>query len=469
MKNKLLTLLVFFFLTGTANIEACTIFSGKDKKGHVWAGNNEDFYFTFNSYLNLVASTDTTFGYMYLTYFSPDNYIQGGTNEAGLFFNGSTTYPSEYKNYGMMKEFPGGSKQLLHYILKKCKTVPEVLSLFRKYRLNGLEAAQLHFADKYGNLGIIVSDSMWITKSDYQVSTNYNLCHPNKDGINCWRFPIAESILGSKEPGYETFRMICDSTSRKTRYVTVYSNIHNLNTGEIWFFFGMDYINSYHTNLKSLLENGSRSFFISELFDEQPIVKTYNTYHSSGYAGSLKVLDSYAISPERKTEIMRLFTQDLILFNRDFNSYGFLESYMKTQKTPDEFNVTLNAIALFCLNRKNEAVDILQKYVSEKPNSVTAKEILNQMQGIAPAGANARFELKGYASAKNVFVDGISISPIYNFLTRDGDKWIGNFKLPMNEYLYYFTVDGEKVLDPSNTDIVKDGNNEFNKLIINPN
>jgi hypothetical protein len=466
LKTKLIPLLVFIFLTGTKNTEACTIFSGKDKKGHVWAGNNEDFYFTFNSYLNLVARTDTTFGYMYLTYFSPDNYIQGGANEAGLFFNGSTTSPSEYKNYDMMKEFPGGSKQLLHHILKKCKTVPEVLSLFKKYRLQGLEAAQFHFADKYGNLGIIVSDSMWLTKSDYQISTNYNLCHPNKDGINCWRFPIAERILSSKEPGFETFRMICDSTSRKTRYSTVYSNIHNLNTGEIWFFFGMDYTNSYHTDLKSLLENGSRSFFISELFDEQPIVKTYNAYHSSGYDMSLNVLDSYAISSERKTEILRLFIQDLILFNRDFKSYGYLESYMKTQKSPDEFSVTLYAITHFCLNRKNDAVDILQKYVSEKPNSTTAKEILNQMQGIAPAGANARFELKGYTSAKSVFVDGISVSPIYNFLTRDGDKWVGNFRLQTNEYHYHFTVDGEKVLDQSNPDRVKDGENEFNKLII---
>jgi hypothetical protein len=62
MKIKFLPLLAFICLTGTTNTEACTIFSGKDKKGHVWAGNNEDFYFTFNSYLYLVARTDTTFG-----------------------------------------------------------------------------------------------------------------------------------------------------------------------------------------------------------------------------------------------------------------------------------------------------------------------------------------------------------------------------------------------------------------------
>jgi hypothetical protein len=468
MKFKFFTLIPVIFLTVTTSTEACTIFSGKDKKGQIWAGNNEDFYFTFNSYLNLVARTDSTFGYMYLTHFNPDGFMQGGANEAGLFFDGSTIYPSEYKNYDMKKEFPGGSKQMLHHILKKCKTVPEVLSLFKKYRLQGLEAAQFHFADKYGNLGIIVADSMWLTKSDHQVSTNYNLCHPNKDGITCWRFPIAESILSTMEPGLETFTMICDSTSRKSRSSTVYSNIHNLNTGEIWFYFGMDYKNAFRTSLKSLLEDGTRSFFISELFAEQPIVKTYNTYHTSGYAESLKVLDSYPITPARRTEILRLFVQDLILFNRDFNSYGYLESYLKSQKAPDEFNVTLSAISLFCTNRQNEALDLLQKYITEKPKSVSAKEVLDQMQGIPVAGANARFELKGFVNAKFVFVDGISISPIYNFLTRQGDSWIGTFRLPSNEYHYYFNVDGEKILDPVNNDIVKDGSNDHNRLIIKP-
>lgn len=241
---------VFLCLTVT---QACTIFSATDKKGQVWTGNNEDSPFTFGTYINLVKGTDSTFGYAFFTYEGNNDFIQGAINEAGLFFDGNAVPFSEYKDYEKKKDFPGGKLSMMEYILKKCKTVQEVFALFKIYRLPGNETGQLHFADKYGNLGIIVADSMWVTKANYQVSTNYNVCHPNKDGKTCWRFPIAERILKSKEASFETFREICDSTSQKTTIATIYSNIHNLTTGDIWFFFALDYQNPYKTFMTYLL------------------------------------------------------------------------------------------------------------------------------------------------------------------------------------------------------------------------
>ena len=60
-KSAFLPMLLFLALT---SLDACTIFSGKDSKGRIWAGNSEDMFFTFNSYLNIVAATDSTFGYI---------------------------------------------------------------------------------------------------------------------------------------------------------------------------------------------------------------------------------------------------------------------------------------------------------------------------------------------------------------------------------------------------------------------
>jgi len=466
MKYKILLIIAVVLFNSASETNGCTIFSAKDKKGNVWTGNNEDLYFTFNSYLNIIAGTETSFGYIYLTHFSPDGFVQGGMNEAGLFFDGNAVYPSNYKDYAKKQDFPGNPGQLLHYILRTCSTVPDVLVLFQKYRLQGLEAAQIHLADRYGNFGIIVADSMWITRSDHQVSTNYNLCHTNKDGIKCWRFPIAESILESSEPGLEIFTTICDSTSRKTRYSTVYSNIQNLSTGDIWFFFGMDYERSYHTNIKTLLKDGTRSLFLSGLFQEQPLVKAYRTYQSAGAGESLKLLDNMELTSRARSEVLRLMVQDLIHFNRDFKSYPILEAYLKTINKPDEYNLILNAISLYCLGRQDEASNILKLYLSENPGSASTKEILNQMSGIPAEGANARFELEGYTDAKNVFIDGISISPINNFMTRKEDRWVGNFRLPANEYHYNFLVDGKRILDPANPDIVWEGDVECSRIII---
>jgi hypothetical protein len=449
------------------NLVACTIFSGKDKKGHIWAGNNEDMYFTFNSYLNIVEATDSTFGYICFSYFSPEGNIQGGVNEAGLFFDGNAVKPSIYKDFDKKKDFPGGSRLLFHHVLKKCKTVQEVFLLFKEFRLSGLEAAQVHIADKYGNFGIIVADSMWITKSNYQISTNYNLCHPDKDGIACWRFPIADSILQTSEPGPDVFREICDSTSRKTRYSTVYSNIHDLTTGDIWFYYGMDYNNPYKTNIKDLLKKGSTSFFLHDLFINEPLVRVYNTYLREGVDESQKELNSLPLTSVRKNEILRLLSSDLIYFNRDFRSYPFLKAFIQSQKIADEFNLVLSAISLFCRDNKNEALDLLKAFIGQNPNSILVKDTFNQMQGIFDKAANARFELNGYPEVKYVFVDGISVSPVYNFLVRDGDKWTGNFRLPQGEHHYNFSVEGERILDPDNNDIVKDAGVEYNRIFVN--
>jgi hypothetical protein len=466
MGIKKYTVLILILAGIVADLDACTIFSGKDNKGQVWAGNNEDLYFTFNSYLNLVAPTDSTFGYSWFTFFSLDGAVQGGVNEAGLFFDGNAVKPSMVKDYDKKIEFPGGSRQLFHHVLKKCKTVEEVFTIFRKFRLRGLEAAQIHLADKYGNFGIIVADSMWITKSNHQVSTNYNLCHPDKDGITCWRFPIAEGILSAKEPGLESFREICDSTCRRTKYSTVYSNIHNLTTGDIWFYYGMNYTKAYKTNIKELLKKGTRSFFLHELFPDEPLVNLYKTYQSEGVEKCLNELKYSSIQPDRKVEILRLMSSDLIFFKRDFDGYPILQTLIQSEKIPDEFNHVLNAISLFCTGRKEEAPDVLKKYINMNPKSTLAKVLLNQMQGAFDERANTTFVLKGYPDAQNVIVDGISISPIYYFLVREGDQWVGKFRLPPTEYHYSFYVDGIRILDPENKDVVVDAGIECNRLIV---
>jgi hypothetical protein len=466
MRFKVFVSITILLSLWLVNLEGCTIFSGKDKKGHTFAGNNEDFYFTFNTYLNIVKASDSTFGYIYFSYFNPGGNPQGGVNEAGLFFDGSTVRPSVYKDFDRKKAFPGSSGSLLHHILKKCKTVQEVFLLLKEFRLPGLEAAQLHFADKYGNFGIVVADSMWITKSNFQVSTNYNLCHPDKDGIACWRFPIAESILKRSEPSFEVFREICDSTSRKTRISTVYSNIHDLTTGEIWFYYGMDYKNPYKTNLTELLKKGTTSFFLHDLFASEPLVGVYKTYLSNGADISLKELNGYSLTTARKNEILRLLSSDLIYFNRDFNSYPFLMTFNQAQNNPDEFNLVLSAVSLFCISKEDEAYDVLKRFTTQNPNSILARDILNQMQGKFDAAANARFVLKGHPDSKYVFVDGISISPIFNFMVKDGDNWAGNFRLPPGEYHYSFSADGLRVLDQDNSDIITDGGVEYNRIYI---
>ncbi len=279
--------LLFFLLAITlvwSPVWSCTIFCAKDSIGHVWAGNNEDYnYFTFDTKIKITPKTDSTLGYICFTY-THNVFPQGGVNEAGLFYDFNAIGASAIKDIDKKEPFPGkyGYEMILH-MLANCKTVNEVMELFEKYKMPWMNKAQMNVADKFGNMGIIVADSAWITTNNYQVSTNYNLCHANNDNIKCWRFPIAESVLESSEPSFETFKKICDSTSQRKIYTTIYSNVHNLSTGEMRFYYGWDYKTPYETTMNELMKFGDTLMPIRDLFPNQALVKVYNTYLDKGF------------------------------------------------------------------------------------------------------------------------------------------------------------------------------------------
>jgi hypothetical protein len=457
--------LILALITTISQSAACTIFCAKSKNGNVWAGNNEDQLFNFRTCLNIVASTDSTLGYISFTNSNRQSeFIQGGINEAGLFYDGNAVPFTEYKNFDKKKAFPGSERNMIEYILRKCKTVPEVLALFNTYRLPGLETGQMHFADKFGNFGIVVADSMWLTKENYQISTNYNLCHSNKDNMDCWRFPIAESLLKSREINFETFKTICDSTSQKSMAGTVYSNIHNLNTGDVYFFYGMNYKTPYKTTISELLDGGTRSFYLYELFNSFPLVSTYNTYRAAGASMAISKLS--LLSPQEKRTILFQLTDDLIICNHDFNAYPFLRELIDLDGDTVDILSAFNAFALFCMDRKTKAKQVLETSLKKFPDNGLFKDLLNQMNGRYNPESNCNFELKGYNTAKFVYVEGLDDPSIEYFLIRNGNKWIGKFLLPPEEYHYYFSVDGKKILDSNNKEqIIVDGE-KYNKITI---
>lgn len=264
--------IVACLLISVANSDACTECSVKAKNGNVWHGGNEDAPFSLGTCVNIVAPVANCYGYYYTTN-SKDakEFPQGGMNEAGLSFGGTSVPRTTYKDFNKKKDFPGGSNQLMFSIFRKCKTVKEVFALFKIYRVPGLEVSQFHFADRYGNFGVIVADSMWLSTVEYQISTNYNLCHPDKDSIECWRYPMAERMVTTKEIGLETLRDLFDSTSQ--RKWTNHTEIKNLTTGDIWFYYAQNFSRPYKTNIREFVKSGNRTFYMYELFKDDLLLK----------------------------------------------------------------------------------------------------------------------------------------------------------------------------------------------------
>jgi len=461
-----ISLLLLMFLLTIHNGFACTIFSAKDKKGQVWAGNNEDNLFTFKNLINIVPSKTNCFGYIYLTYNDSRQGMQGGVNEAGLFFDFNAVPATKRKEESRTKEhYPGGNRKMFEYMMEHLTTVQEVIDLYKKYEVWGIEYGQLHLADKYGNLGIIVADSMWITTNNYLASTNFNVCHADRDGDDCFRMPIAERLLKNNEPSFDLFTEICDSTHQyySSGVSTIYSNIHNLTTGELWFYFGNDFKNAHKTTVRELLKLGNTSIYVCDLFKEQSLVKAHLAAKNKAYEDAIEIINAIE-DPAMRSEKMRLLVTGLLDMEADFDSYPIFEHYLKSIAwEAKDFQV--NAIALYCRGQKEKALESVTEGLKKYPGDEALLMLEDQLHGKFPSYTNYRLELKGFEDATYVLLEGFSYFKLDYFLVKEGNKWVGEYALTPDEYFFSFIVDGKEVL-ASQFDTSLDNGIVYNHVVI---
>ena len=193
--------------------------------------------------------------------------------------------------------------------------------------------------------------------------------------------------------------------------------------------------------------------------------------HGSIDALYLEKLDNFNLTEERKNEILQMVFPDLIVIECDFNAYPILETWLKTQKEVIAFFYVTNVIALYCLDRKKEALEVLNSYLIQNLENTFFKRYYSRMQGIFEDGTNIRFELNGYNDASYVFIDDLTINgltdyKLLNFLIKEEDQWVGEFKLPPGENYYIFYVDGKRVFDPNNSVTEIKYGLEYNKIVI---
>jgi hypothetical protein len=310
---------------------SCTIFCARDRNGQMWVANNEDFYFfDFSTWIKIKPKTDSNLSYIYFGY-GQTLFPQGGVNEAGLFYDANAVELSVVKDADSKIPFPeDGEHAMLLYVLGHCKTVPEAFRLFRKYQTPWLANAQLHLADKEGNMGIVTADSAWLTPGSFQISTNYNLSHNNDDYKKCWRYPIAYSMLNGSDPSFELMTMICDSTSQRRGASTIYSNVHNLYTGEMWLYYAWDYKNPYRTTFGEMVALGDTVIMFRDLFVHQTAAVAYRAYKQKGFAAGLQMINTIE-DPELRKEKLKLLSLGALF---DFDS--FIETGQVTITTDEQ-------------------------------------------------------------------------------------------------------------------------------------
>ncbi|MDB4293352.1 hypothetical protein N9954_08090 [Maribacter sp.] len=456
MKYKKVLLLFIFSIGIVQTAYTCTIFCGKDSNGHVWAGNNEDGLFNFKTYLNVFPKTvDTKYGYYTVSYNSPENgansNAEGGMNEAGLFwdFNALDASGKQYpvKDLEKKKSFPKGDHEIYKHIMGNFDRVEEVVTFFEEYWFDiGFNTAQMHLADKYGGFAMIGPSGSRILKNEkYQVSTNFSIC-ANDETYGCWRYPIAVEKLENNPIGLATFRDICQSTAQGNHVTTIYSNIQNLNTGEIWFYYALDYENPYRTTIADLLSKGRKSYAISSLFENNPLNQIMDRLKEGGSNEAILLFEQMKLSPKQKEGLLTIMAYSVADVQNNFEAYPFVEAYLAMNPEWRSLQ-TFKAMWQYFNRDTQGAIKTLETYKKLVPDTgLDVPRVSRRFLGKFDEDWNNEIELNGLQDAKYVLVKGLDRNT-GNLLFKQNGKWVGKFKLPQGIHNYSFIVDGKEVFD----------------------
>jgi len=243
---------------------ACLILFITDGKT-VMVANHEDWY-ARDAEVTFIPAQGKKFGMLYFD-FASEKAAQGGMNTAGLFFDGTRTPFAPYEE--------NESKQdckcyIWKKILEECATVDEALSYVEKYKTREIEDVHILFADRRGNSAVVgvYGGKLQVHKrsGNYQLLTNFNLTDSSYGGeLPCQRFAKAEKCLVTDSSAtVKNLEKILSMTHQDV--FTVYSNIYNLTSGEVYVYSRADFTKKVRFNLSVELKKGKHVMSIASLF-----------------------------------------------------------------------------------------------------------------------------------------------------------------------------------------------------------
>ena len=439
---------LLLLLLRCSQTNACTIVSGTDRKGQTWAMNNEDFFHTASNYVNVYPATgQNTLGYITLTYGSPESGIQGGANEAGIFLDINALPPQTYKLQRGRKPFPHGS--MLVYLLQRCRSVPDFLALWETYYLPEMGGVQLHVADKHGNLAVITPDTI-VRATKQLTSTNFNVCDTGLAKQSCWRYPIAQRLLAAQGVSQSSLVQIAQETSQREFTTSIYTNLHNLSTGEIWFYLAEDYQSPWHTTIQALLKQGKQSLLLATKFPHNASLRLTKALQDKPSADVVEeFLRASQLSDHEKESVLRLtFLNDFYIekqFAQASVVFPVWEKYMIFNPRLDSTEVQFTkAEVLATQGHEQEAIRVLQAV--RKPSWKTDALLRNLL---AQESAPAVLGVTGFPQARAVVVELNGEYNFFRFAQQTGQGWALRVKTDRKELKYCFYVDGRRVLNPA--------------------
>ena len=189
---------------------------------------------------------------------------QGGMNDQGLFYDWNALTPRTIQPDPNKEDYP---YYLAYKILRECATVQEVLAMYEQYNEPIFSRAQIQWVDATGASVICgygeTEYEYQLKTGAFQVSTNFNVLTGESPD---WRFTTATTWLTNwRNISEALFSHILTLVSQSN---TVYSNVHDLNTGDVYFYCHYpdeDFANVALVNIHDELALGTHIVYLTSL------------------------------------------------------------------------------------------------------------------------------------------------------------------------------------------------------------
>ena len=281
MKKIIVLIAALLPLLAPESSHGCTTLFTTRGNG-VFVGFNLD-YSNFYPKVWVVPASEGRYGRLCFGFDEQYRIAEGGLNEKGLFIavnalNEETGYVAN-PDLPDWEEWPGWFETgVPDGILAKCSTVNEVVQVFKGFNLFTLKKVKFLAADKSGASVVIewARDGLTFVERthDYQISTNFVASNYAVGQYPCGRYAVAESILSGRSgrDPVDMLRSALSAAHLELQTPTVYSNICDLNTGDIRIYYFHNYEEVTTLNLFEELKKGEARYLVESLFPVRPFV-----------------------------------------------------------------------------------------------------------------------------------------------------------------------------------------------------
>ena len=266
----------------TTNSLGCTIFNAATN-GMVLVGNEEDWE-DKDAIVQVHPSSGRKYGRIYFG-FGKFKYIPfGGINSKGLFFDVCGLpekkevvgqFPTTYRTYRTK-----WGHSLYELMLENCATVEEAIRFLKKRNTISLKWGHIMIVDRSGDSAIVEWGKGQLAvhrkKGHSQVLTNFNLTDPSwrYGSYPCLRYDAAtRGLQDKKRVSIKQFVNVLNSVHLES---AVYSNIYDLQRGEIYVFHKHEMSKYIKIDIRTVLSKGRQTHHLAKLFKSYAVHSVVN-------------------------------------------------------------------------------------------------------------------------------------------------------------------------------------------------